>query len=447
LEITLENLAHNNLHHIIIVGGGAGGLELATKLGDSLGKNKKAEITLIDSTRTHVWKPLLHEIAAGSMDPDRHELEYLAQAHWHHFKFRFGRMDGLNRAKREVTITPYIDEDGKEVIPRRTFTYDTLIMAVGSTTNDFGIKGASEFSIALDTQAQAQKFHRYLHNALVRAQTQAEPLKPGQLEVVIVGAGATGVELAAELHNTTRELAAYGLDKIDADRDVKISLIEASDRVLPALPTKLSLAVDVELRKLRVNVFTGERVVEVSEKGITTHSGRFIPAELVVWAAGIKAPDFLKDIDGLETNRINQLVVRQTLQTTIDENIFSLGDCTACSWLGHDGNVPPRAQAAHQQASLLIKTMKKRVANNANLPEFHYRDYGSLVNLGKYSTVGSLMGAVSGGNMYIQGLFARIMYRSLYKMHLMALHGVVSVAIHSIGRLIARRTEPHIKLH
>lgn len=447
METTLKNSAQNNLHHIIIVGGGAGGLELATKLGDSLGKNKKAEITLIDSTRTHVWKPLLHEIAAGSMDPDRHELEYLAQAHWHHFKFRFGRMDGLNRGKREITITPYVDEDGKEVIPRRTFTYDTLIMAVGSTTNDFGIKGAREYSIALDTQDQAQKFHRYLHNALVRAQTQEEPLKPGQLEVVIVGAGATGVELAAELHNTTRELAAYGLDKIDADRDVKISLIEAGERILPALPPRMSLAVDVELRKLRVNVFTGERVVEVSEKGITTHSGRFIPAELVVWAAGIKAPDFLKDIDGLETNRINQLVVKQTLQTTYDENIFALGDCAACEWLGHEGNVPPRAQAAHQQASLLVKSVKKRVAGNAHLPEFHYRDYGSLVNLGKYSTVGSLMGAVSGGSMYIQGLVARIMYRSLYKMHLMALHGVVSVAIHSIGRLIARRTEPHIKLH
>jgi NADH:ubiquinone reductase (H+-translocating) len=447
LGTTLENSAQDNLHRIIIVGGGAGGLELATKLGDSLGKSKKAEITLIDSTRTHVWKPLLHEIAAGSMDPDRHELEYLAQAHWHNFKFRLGWMDGLNRAKREITITPYIDEDGKEVIPRRSFTYDTLIMAVGSTTNDFGIKGAREYSIALDTQDQAQKFHRYLHNALVRAQTQEEALKPGQLEVVIVGAGATGVELAAELHNTTRELAAYGLDKIDADRDVKISLIEAGERILPALPARMSLAVDVELRKLRVNVFTGERVVEVSEKGITTHSGRFIPAELVVWAAGIKAPDFLKDIDGLETNRINQLVVKQTLQTTYDENIFALGDCAACLWLGHDGNVPPRAQAAHQQASLLVKSVKKRVLGNAHLPEFHYRDYGSLVNLGKYSTVGSLMGAVSGGSMYIQGLFARIMYRSLYKMHLMALHGVVSVAIHSIGRFIARRTEPHIKLH
>jgi NADH dehydrogenase len=436
-----------NLHHVIIVGGGAGGLELATQLGDSLGKKGKALITLIDCTRTHVWKPLLHEIAAGSMDPDRHELEYLAQAHWHHFRFRFGRMDELNRANREITITAYVDENGKEVIPRRSFKYDTLVMAVGSTTNDFGIKGAREHSIALDTQEQAQKFHRYLHNALLRAQTQSEPLKPGQLEVAIVGAGATGVELAAELHNTTRELAVYGLDKIDADRDVKISLIEAGDRILPALPTKMSLAVDVELRKLRVNIFTGERVVEVSEKGITTHSGRMIPAELVVWAAGIKAPDFLKDIDGLETNRINQLIVNQTLQTTRDTHIFALGDCAACPWLGHDSIVPPRAQAAHQQASLLLKTIKNRVANKTHLPEYHYKDYGSLVNLGRYSTVGSLMGAVSGGSMYIQGLFARLMYRSLYKMHLMALHGVLSVLVHTIGRLIARRTEPHVKLH
>lgn len=437
----------DKLHHIVIVGGGAGGLELATRLGDSLGKKKQAVITLIDSTRTHVWKPLLHEIAAGSMNPDKHELEYLAQAHWHHFNFRLGRMDGLDRVKKEVTIAPYFDEDGVEVIARRTFQYDSLVIAVGSTTNDFGIKGAREFSIALDTQDQAERFHRRLHNALVRAQTQTTPVQAGQLEVVIVGAGATGVELAAELHNTTRELAAYGLDKIDADRDIKISIIEASERVLPALPPKLSQSVDLELRKLRVHVYTGERVTEVSDKGVYTHSGRFIPSALVVWAAGIKAPDFLKDLAGLETNRINQLVVKQTLQTTVDESIFAFGDCAACPWLGHDGNVPPRAQAAHQQASLLLKTMKKRIANKTNLPDYHYTDYGSLVNLGRYSTVGSLMGTLSGGSMYIEGLFARLMYQSLYKMHLMTLHGVFTVILQTVARLITRRTEAQVKLH
>ncbi|MEK0412008.1 MAG: dehydrogenase [Pseudomonadota bacterium] len=435
------------MHKIVIVGGGAGGLELATKLGDTLGKKKKAEITLIDCTKTHVWKPLLHEIAAGSMNPDKHELEYMAQAHWHHFRFRLGRMDRLNRRKKEVSIAPYVDEDGKEIIPRRSFQYDTLIISVGSTTNDFGIKGAAEHSIALDTQEQAEVFHQKLHHAILKAQTQKKPIQPGQLEVVIVGAGATGVELAAELHKATREMTAYGIDRVNPDRDIKISIIEASPRLLPALPKKLSHSVELELRKLRVHLYMGERVIEVSAKGVKTHSKRFIPSALVVWAAGVKAPDFLKKIDGLETNHINQLLVHTTLQTTRDDSIFAFGDCAACPIDSTDQFVPPRAQAAHQQASLLFKSMKMRVKGKMNLPQYVYKDYGSLVNMGEYSTVGNLMGSLMGGSMFIEGFIARLMYQSLYKMHLMALHGFMSTALQTLARIITRRTEAQVKLH
>ena len=435
------------MHKIVIVGGGAGGLELATKLGDSLGKKKRAEITLIDCTKTHVWKPLLHEIAAGSMNPDKHELEYMAQAHWHHFRFRLGRMDRLNRHKKEVSIAPYIDEDGKEIIPRRSFQYDTLIISVGSTTNDFGIKGAAEHSIALDTQEQAEVFHQKLHHAILKAQTQKKAIQPGQLEVVIVGAGATGVELAAELHKATREMTAYGIDRVNPDRDIKISIIEASSRLLPALPKKLSHSVELELRKLRVHLYMGERVTSVSAKGVTTHTKRFVPSALVVWAAGVKAPDFLKKIDGLETNRINQLLVHTTLQTTRDDSIFAFGDCAACPIDGTDQFVPPRAQAAHQQASLLFKSMKMRVKGKVNLPQYIYKDYGSLVNMGEYSTVGNLMGSLMGGSMFIEGFIARLMYQSLYKMHLMALHGFMSTALQTLARIITRRTEAQVKLH
>ncbi|QDC80630.1 NAD(P)/FAD-dependent oxidoreductase [Candidatus Methylopumilus universalis] len=435
------------MHKIVIVGGGAGGLELATKLGDSLGKKKKAEITLIDCTKTHVWKPLLHEIAAGSMNPDKHELEYMAQAHWHHFRFRLGRMDRLNRHKKEVSIAPYIDGDGKEIIPRRSFQYDTLIISVGSTTNDFGIKGAAEHSIALDTQEQAEVFHQKLHHAILKAQTQKKAIQPGQLEVVIVGAGATGVELAAELHKATREMTAYGIDRVNPDRDIKISIIEASSRLLPALPKKLSHSVELELRKLRVHLYMGERVTSVSAKGVTTHTKRFVPSALVVWAAGVKAPDFLKKIDGLETNSINQLLVHTTLQTTRDDSIFAFGDCAACPIDGTDQFVPPRAQAAHQQASLLFKSMKMRVKGKVNLPQYIYKDYGSLVNMGEYSTVGNLMGSLMGGSMFIEGFIARLMYQSLYKMHLMALHGFMSTALQTLARIITRRTEAQVKLH
>jgi NADH dehydrogenase len=435
-----------SLHHIVIVGGGAGGLELATRLGDTLGRRKRVRVTLIDHARTHLWKPLLHEVAAGTMDMDHHALDYLAQARWHHFQFQLGSIEGLDRARRIVAVAPTLDEDGRELIPRREIEYDTLVIAVGSRTNDFGTPGAREFAISLDTPDEAQRFHRRLIDACIRANAQQHALRPEQLNVAIIGAGATGVELAAELHNATRELVAYGLEKIDPERDVKLTLIEAAPRILPVVPKRVSEAAEELLRGLKVSVLTGERVTEVTADGVLTASARKIPAELVVWAAGIKAPDFLKDIGGLETNRINQLVVFETLQTTRDPDVFALGDCACCPWPGREGCVPPRAQAAHQQATHLAKMMKQRLAG-APLRPYRYRDFGSLVSLGEYSTVGNLMGRLLGGSIFIEGLFARLMYVSLYNLHLYALHGFAKTLFDTLARLITRRTEPRVKLH
>lgn len=433
-------------HRIVIVGGGAGGLELATRLGDTLGQRRRALVTLVDQSRTHLWKPLLHQVAAGSMDQNDHELDYLFQARWHHFQFRLGRMDGLDRERKEIHIAPTLDERGREVIPRRTVPYDTLVLAVGSTVNDFGTPGAAEHAIALDNPAQAALFHSRLLNACMRASAQERPLRPEQLHIAIIGAGATGVELAAELHNTTREVVAFGLEHIDPENDIKITLIEAAPRLLPALPERLSKTVHKLLEKLKVEVLMGERVTHVSEHGVRTANGREVPAELVVWAAGIKAPDFLKDLGGLETTRGNQLVVHPTLQSTRDPDIFAMGDCASCPWPEKQGTIPPRAQSAHQQASHLFRMLPRRLEGKP-LEPFRYRDFGSLVSLGNFSTVGSLMGAITRGSWMIEGYFALLMYRSLYKMHEYALHGFTKVFLDTLARLITRRTEPHVKLH
>ena len=434
------------MHRIVVVGGGAGGLELVTRLGNTLGRKGLAEITLVDSSRTHLWKPLLHRVAAGSMDLNDHKIDYLAQARWHHFRFRLGRMHGLDRDGKQVLLAPTLDENGVEIIAARSVHYDTLVIAVGSKTNDFGTPGAAEFSLALDAPAQAERFHSRLLNACIRANTQSEPLQPGQLHIAIIGAGATGVELAAELHNTTRELVAFGLDRIDPERDIKVTLIEAAPRILPVLPERLSDATQRLLEGMNVDVLPGERVTKVSREGVSTDSGRHVPAELVVWAAGIKAPDFLGQLDGLEANRMNQLVVTQTLQTTRDPDVFAFGDCASCPWPGRDNPVPPRAQAAHQQASHLAKCLPAHIEGKPVKP-WVYRDFGSLVSLGKHSTVGSLMGALTGGSLMIEGYFARLMYLSLYKMHEYALHGFAKVFLDTLARLIVRRTEPHVKLH
>jgi len=442
------------MHRIVIVGGGAGGLELATRLGDRFGPRKgnpgRYSITLIDKNRTHIWKPKLHEIAAGSMDLGDHEVDYIAQAHWHHFTYRIGEMIGLDRERKEVIVAPYRDHLGTEITPQRAVPYDILVMSIGSLSNDFATPGVEEYALRLESQDDAKKFHHQMLNAIIRAQAQSNPLSPDQLHVAIIGAGATGVELAAELHRTTREVVSYGLDRVDPNKDLKVSVIEAAPRILPALPARLSNATEALLQKMGVEVITNKKVARVFPKEVQFSDNTSLPAELIVWAAGVKAPDFLKDIAGLETNRINQLVVLPTLQTTRDPDIFAMGDCAACPWPeaneGQGGFVPPRAQAAHQQAYHLFKQIQLRLENKPLKP-YSYRDFGSLVSLGKYSTVGNMMGGLIGGNLMIEGVFAKLMYLSLYKMHELALHGWAKVSLDTLARMITRRTEPHVKLH
>ncbi len=436
-------------HRVVVVGGGAGGLELVTRLGDRYRRRRdKVDITLIESQRTHFWKPHLHEIAAGSMDLDRRDTDYLAQSHWHHFRYIAGPMIGLDRGRRMVRVGPVIDQSGERITDEREWPYDTLVIAVGSLTHDFGIPGAREHAIALETAAEASRFHRRLVNACFRAQSQSTPLAPGQLRVAIIGAGATGVELAAELHKTTRTLVSYGLDRIDPDRDIRLTLVEAADRILPALPERLSQAALRLLQRLKVEVRAGARVAEVRPGEVRLADGEVIAAELVVWAAGVKAPSFLATLDGLEVNRINQLVVSPALQTSVDPAVFALGDCAACPWVGMPAgtNVPARAQAAHQQATHMARQIG-RLLHGRPLEPWRYRDFGSLVSLGRYTTIGNLMGGLARGNLWIEGHFARLMYLSLYKLHEIALHGYWKVALETLARLITRRTEPQIKLH
>ena len=430
-------------HRVVIVGGGAGGLELATRLGNRLGRT--VDVTLVDRHRAHVWKPKLHEIAAGSMDPGTHEVDYLAQAHSHGFRYRIGEMTDLDRQRREVHVAASFDATGREVTPRRAFRYDTLVVAVGSRSNDFGTPGVCEHAMKLETPDDARRFHAGMLNACMRAHAQTTPLRPEQLKVAIIGGGATGVELAAELHRTTRQMLAYGLDGVDADKDLQVSVIEAAGRLLPALPARLSHATERQLARLGVLVHTSSRVAEVLPNGVRLIDGRLLPAELVVWAAGVKAPDVLQGLGGLETNPIQQLVVRSTMQTTRDDDVFALGDCAACPWPGH-GTVPPRAQAAHQQATHLYRQIGRRLAGKP-LRDYSYRDFGSLVSLGEFSTVGNMMGRLVGGSLMIEGTFARLMYLSLYKLHELALHGPSKVTLDTLARLITRRTGPLVKLH
>ena len=433
-------------HRIVIVGGGAGGLELAVRLGRTLGRGRRAAVTLIDRNLTHLWKPLLHEVAAGTLDPGVVALDYLALARRHGFAFRPGRMIGLDRGARQVHLAGLTDDQDRQVLAASAVGYDTLVVALGSQTHDFGIPGVREHCVFLDERRQADHFHEMLLNHFLQIQYTADgaPGSVPPLCVAIVGAGATGVELAAELVNVAHRFRGLGFDHLAASGPIRIVLIEAAARILPALPPRLAAAAHAELRRIGVEVRCASPVRQVAAERIVLTSGETLAAPIKVWAAGIKAPDFLSDLDGLEANRIHQLVVGQNLATTRDPDIFAIGDCAACPRPGTDRPVPPRSQAAHQQAAVLARSIGGRLEGRPPL-DFVYRDYGALVSLAHVS-VGNLMGKLR-GSLFIEGWLAHLVYRMLYRSHQWVLHGVVRTMLLMIADLLTRGIRSRLKLH
>lgn len=425
------------IHHIVIVGGGAGGLELATQLGDSLGKSKKAKITLIDQRLTHIWKPLLHEIAAGTLNASNEETNYFAHAAKHHYEFILGRLESVNNQAKTLSLSKTRNSKNSQNNENFELSYDTLILAVGSVSNDFNTEGVADYCHFLDTPDQAQIFQQDLLHLYLDAQNQPDQR---ELHIGIIGAGATGVELAAELIQAKQKFYRYGLNNINPDK-VKISLIEGADRILPALSESIANHSTLQLTAMQVDVLTKKRVEKVDAEFIYFNDGTKLPAELKVWAAGIKTPPIIQALDGFEKDRMGRLHVYATLQTKSDPNIFAFGDCAYCILDAREAALGPRAQVASQQASFLAEAMKDRIAARS-LPMFNFSEKGSLVSLSENKAVGELFGQVN-----VQGFVAKSMYVSLYRLHQATIYGYVQAGLLTAKDFMAKKIVPKIKLH
>ncbi len=430
--------------HIVVVGGGAGGLELVIKLSRKTKRNNNIRVTLIDSNPTHIWKPLLHEIATGSLNSNHDETSYLMLARKHRFSFVLGTVDHVDAVRKTLhieSIYDKTDESGELLVDARHFEFTHLVLAVGSLCNDFGTKGVEEHCLLLDSRSQAERFHQRFINQLHRIHANADTST--QLSVAIVGAGATGVELAADIHNVAKRLPEYGFNEFSSDR-LRVVIVEAGARILAQLPERISSSVTTELEKIGVDIRLNTMVSAVDEKGVVTESSERIDAELVVWAAGIKAPAFIAE-SNLPCDGIGRVEVDTKLRVVGSEVIFAIGDCCACPM--SDGSiVPPRAQSAHQMASIAYKNVLASI-NGSRLKEFKYKDFGSLISLSQFSTVGNLMGGVMRGSLFIEGWLARLFYLSLYRMHQSSVHGFGAMLLIMIGDTIYKATRANIKLH
>ncbi|MEC4718615.1 NAD(P)/FAD-dependent oxidoreductase [Noviherbaspirillum sp. CPCC 100848] len=424
---------------IVIAGGGAGGLELATRLGDCLGRQGRARIVLVDRSPTHFWKPLLHTVASGKRDPQVHEVQYAAQASEHGFEFVCGEVLDVDRRRKTVSLGAYRDAGGNEILPPRTVAYDRLVLAFGAVTNFFNIPGAAEHSMTLDSVWEAEHFRKRFLSGCMQAGS-----RHAALNIIIVGGGATGVELAAELVHAVRELARYNVHALDPERDVHISILERGELLLPHLNPRLSRRAARHLVSLGIAVRTSTTVARVEHDAVVDAEGTRHPSDMTLWAAGVEGPEVCATM-GLALNRLGQVIVTPSLQTLEDRDIFAIGDCSSYVCPSKGAAVPPRAQAAHQQAMYLAEILSAKP--ESELPPFRYRDYGSLVSLGPFAAVGSLLCSNPEREMLLGGVAARVLYGLMYQKHVMALHGFLRMAAQSLAHWLRGKVTPSVKLH
>lgn len=424
--------------HILIVGGGVAGLELATELGRASKHAGHYAVTLLDADSAHIWKPMLHTIAAGTRDVYQQQVAYAAQARTAGFTYQPGEMCGLDREHKLIEVAALKHPDGRVLLPQRRIAYDVLIMALGSRANNFGTPGVKDLCWTIDSRVEADHFNRELRVRILQSAARGS-----DVAISIVGGGATGVELAAELVQLSEDAEAYGAK--GASTRIHISLLESGDRLLAAFPQDISKAARERLVQLGVDVRLNAKVSAAEEGGFRLAGGELIPAVLKAWAAGVKAADFLHELGGLETTRGNQLVVQPTLQTTRDPLIFALGDCASLKLPHMERPLPPTAQVAHQHARHLVKHLPDWL-NGKPIPAFAYHDFGSLVSLAQYDGYGSLgkFGPFKGGS--IKGRLAKLSHAFLYRGHQARIHGFwKGVLIWLVDRL-NRRLRPSIRL-
>ncbi|GJE12400.1 MULTISPECIES: NAD(P)/FAD-dependent oxidoreductase [Methylobacterium] len=396
---------------IVIVGGGVAGIEVAT----SLGRGGRADVILADRSLSHVWKPMLHTFAAGTARADRQKVDFFAQARRNGFRFQPGALVGIDRRAKRVRLAVEAAE-GRPVVD---LPYDLLVLAIGSRANDFGTPGVAEHCLTIDDLTEAEHFHCQLRCHLL-----ARLDHGGVLEIAIVGGGATGVELAAELKHAINLLSAYGSP--DLPQRLRLTLIESGPRLLPAFPERVSRAAGRTLSDLAVEVRTDAMVTGADAGGFALKDGSHISAGLKVWAAGVKAPDVLADLDGLDRSRTGQLVVGRDLRTTRDPAIVALGDCASLTEPETGRSVPATAQAARQMAQHLARHLGRALARGdavgSTLPPFRYVEKGAIVSLADFNGWGTL-GRYTFGGGRLNGLSARLTHDLLYRQHQLGLYG------------------------
>lgn len=416
---------------VVIVGGGAGGLELAIRLA----REGHKDVLLIDRSGTHVWKPRIHELAAGLRRGHVDELDYAGLAeHWG-FAFERGELLDIDAAGQQLTLAELLDRDGRTAVGERRIGFDALVLAIGGVTPDMGVEGVLDQALMLDNDGDAERlFERYSTGLLAHAVAGNE--RPYQ--VVIVGSGATGVELGALL---ATDAPGADLAPRASQPRIEVTILEATDTFMPGMDEAVRESIAKRLATAGIAIEINQQVSRVTGDRVDTDAGDSFTADLTVWAAGRVGPPIADRIEGLSTNKKRQWRVRPTLQSIDSERIFVLGDCSYID----DEPAPPTAQAASEQAEYLATQLPRYLADKC-LEPFEFKDKGTLLSLGDAGSVGEVRG-LFGDDLQLRGRLARAAYNGLQRQHQFILLGAVKGTAEAISDVFGRRVGPRLKIH
>jgi NADH dehydrogenase len=424
-------------HRIVIVGGGAGGAELAAALGRQ-SKKLHLNVSLVDCASQHLWKPRLHEVAAGALGDSEDAIPYLALGQVNGFRFHLGPLVGLDSKANSVVIGPVFTTRGETLLAERTLKYDTLVLAFGSEVNDFGTPGVREYCHVLDDGERAVAFQKQLLEEVVRVSEG----RNDRLRIGIVGAGATGVELAAELHRSVSAMHHVG-GLMSADK-LAITLIDMAPRVLAGSTPAVSLFASLALQHLGVTLRLNDGVTQVTANGFVLKTGETVPCELRVWAPGVIGRPLAADLK-LALDRSHRIVCDASLRCVGENHIYAMGDCAAVPDPQTGRPLPTTAQVAHQQAAYLCRQLTQRPSQSPK-NAFRYRDRGSLVSLGAQSAAGEL--PVARRRVWtFNGMLPKFAYVSLQVMHRAALIGWRRAVTLMLADWLRTSVAPPVKLH
>jgi NADH:ubiquinone reductase (H+-translocating) len=396
---------------VVILGAGFGGLTTAMALARLVRDGTAAaDITLVDRINVHLFTPMLYQVATGLVEPGNIAYPVRAIARRHGFNFREAEVSAIDLDRRRVVC-----DDGE-------LSYDALVLALGSTTNYFGNASVQVHAASLKTLRDAVHIRNRLLDAFERADVESDPeARRRWLTFVVVGGGATGVELIGSMHSLVTHGMRLDYPSIDPS-EVRLVLAEASPGILGGMDPWMGETALRHLRAKGIEVSLGNLVTEVSDDGVRFKDGTFIPSRTVVWAAGVRPAPLTAELP-VEKGRDGRILVDEYLQVKGRPGVYALGDCAWFPVQGDDGKpAPPNAQTAVREATVVAHNVAAELHGGAR-QRYEYANEGSLVALGQGDGVADLRG------FKVEGFPAWLIWRSFYLSELMGFKNRLGVLV------------------